>query len=119
MQYLGLAQAGTGSGCGRWWRGGRRRCSCSSRAVAAGRTVPAAAAVWASAVAIGAGAALALLLYLWAAQRQMVSVVVVLASLYPAVPTVLGLTLLHERVNFRQTAGLVGAVIAILLLTLG
>ncbi|WNZ06985.1 hypothetical protein [Streptomyces sp. 11x1] len=49
----------------------------------------------------------------------MASVVVVLASLYPAVPTVLGLTLLHERVNFRQTAGLVGAVIAILLLTLG
>ncbi|MDX3515115.1 EamA family transporter [Streptomyces caniscabiei] len=75
--------------------------------------------VWASAAAIGAGAALALILYLWAAQRQLVSVVVVLASLYPAVPTVLGLTLLHERVNFRQTAGLVGALIAILLLTSG
>lgn len=120
VQYLGLAQAGAGSGVwpvvagraaavvllapGMWRRAGRLR-----QPVA----------VWGAAAAIGAGAALALILYLWAAQRQLVSVVVVLASLYPAVPTVLGLTLLHERVNFRQTAGLVGAMIAILLLTLG
>ncbi|MFF9038024.1 EamA family transporter [Streptomyces sp. NPDC014892] len=120
VQYLGLAQAGAGSGVwpvvagraaavlllvpGLWRSAGRFR-----QPVA----------VWGAAAAIGAGAALALILYLWAAQRQMVSVVVVLASLYPAVPTVLGLTLLHERVNFRQTAGLLGAMIAILLLTLG
>ncbi|UUU28958.1 hypothetical protein JIX56_03025 [Streptomyces sp. CA-210063] len=41
------------------------------------------------------------------------------ASTHPAVPTALGLTLPHERVNIRQTVGLVGAALAILLLTLG
>lgn len=120
VQYLGLAQAGAGSGV---WP------VVAGRAAAVVLLAPGLrrwagrfrqpAAVWGSAAAIGAGAALALILYLWAAQRQLVSVVVVLASLYPAVPTVLGLALLHERVNFRQTAGLGGALIAILLLTLG
>ncbi|UUU26623.1 EamA family transporter [Streptomyces sp. DSM 40750] len=120
VQYLGLAQAGAGSGVwpvvagrvaavalllpGLWRHAGRFRQPPE---------------VWGKAAAIGAGAALALILYLWAAQRQMLSVVVVLASLYPAVPTVLGLTALHERVNIRQTVGLVGAALAILLLTLG
>ncbi|GAA3787127.1 hypothetical protein ACFS5L_05040 [Streptomyces phyllanthi] len=44
---------------------------------------------------------------------------VVLASLYPAVPTVLGLTLLGERATRGQAVGLVGAAAAIVLLTLG
>jgi drug/metabolite transporter (DMT)-like permease len=56
-------------------------------------------------MAVGAGAALALALYLAAAHRQMLALAVVLASLYPAIPTVLGLTLLNEKVNRRQTAG--------------
>ncbi|MFJ2259147.1 EamA family transporter [Streptomyces sp. NPDC087844] len=71
------------------------------------------------AVLIGAGAALALILYLWATQRQMLAVAVVLASLYPAVPTVLGLTVLRERVTRAQTVGLMGAVAAVILLSLG
>lgn len=44
---------------------------------------------------------------------------VVLASLYPALPTVLGLTPLHERVTSRQAIGLVGAAVAVVLLPLG
>ncbi|WP_409235214.1 EamA family transporter [Streptomyces sp. PA5.6] len=71
------------------------------------------------AVLIGAGAALGLILYLWAAQQQMLAIAVVLASLYPAVPTVLGVATLGERVTRAQTTGLVGAVVAIVLLTLG
>ncbi|MEV6945084.1 EamA family transporter [Streptomyces sp. NPDC051172] len=73
----------------------------------------------AQALLVGAGAALGLILYLLAAQRQLLAVVVVLASLYPALPVVLGLALLHERVTRRQTAGLLGAAAATVLLTLG
>ncbi|MDK1346709.1 EamA family transporter [Streptomyces sp. 378] len=70
-------------------------------------------------VLIGAGAALGLVLYLLAAQRQLLAVAVVLASLYPALPVVLGLVLLHERIGRRQAAGLLGAGVATVLLTLG
>ncbi|MET7478023.1 DMT family transporter [Streptomyces sp. NPDC005648] len=73
----------------------------------------------AQALLVGAGAALALILYLLAAQRQLLAVAVVLASLYPALPVVLGLALLHERITARQTAGLLGAGAATVLLTLG
>jgi drug/metabolite transporter (DMT)-like permease len=71
------------------------------------------------AVLTGAGAALALILYLWATRQQMLSVAVVLASLYPAVPTVLGLAVLHEKVTRAQAAGLGGAAVAVVLLSLG
>jgi drug/metabolite transporter (DMT)-like permease len=73
----------------------------------------------AQALLVGAGAALGLILYLLAAQRQLLAVAVVLASLYPALPVVLGLAVLHERVTRRQTAGLLGAAAATVLLTLG
>jgi drug/metabolite transporter (DMT)-like permease len=68
---------------------------------------------------VGAGAALGLILYLLAAQRQLLAAAVVLASLYPAVPVVLGLVLLHERITARQGAGLLGAAAATVLLTVG
>ncbi|KDN75716.1 EamA family transporter [Streptomyces olindensis] len=71
------------------------------------------------AVLIGAGAALGLVLYLLAAQRQLLAVAVVLASLYPALPVVLGLALLRERISRRQVRGLLGAGVATVLLTLG
>ncbi|WEO92783.1 hypothetical protein A6P39_000840 [Streptomyces sp. FXJ1.172] len=67
----------------------------------------------------GAGAALALILYLLATQRQMLAVAVVLASLYPALPVILGRTVLHEQVDRRQVAGLLGAAAATVLLALG
>jgi drug/metabolite transporter (DMT)-like permease len=73
----------------------------------------------AQALLIGAGAALGLILYLLAAQRQMLAVAVVLASLYPALPVLLGLAVLHERVSRRQAAGLLGAALATVLLTIG
>ncbi|MEW2812926.1 EamA family transporter [Streptomyces massasporeus] len=120
VQYLALGQAGPGSGL---WP------------VAAGRVaavlvlLPDAArhAHWlklpplrcVQAVLIGAGAALGLVLYLLAAQRQLLAVAVVLASLYPALPVMLGLALLHERISRRQVVGLLGAGIATVLLTLG
>ncbi|MGC0207836.1 hypothetical protein [Streptomyces levis] len=71
------------------------------------------------AVLVGAGAALGLVLCLLAAQRQLPAVVVVLASLYPALPVVLGLALPGERVTPRQVTGLPGAAVATVLLTLG
>jgi drug/metabolite transporter (DMT)-like permease len=120
VQYIGLAQAAPGSGV---WP------------VAAGRVaavvllLPSAwrhrtqfrqqARPLAQALVIGAGAALGLALYLWAAQQQMLALAVVLASLYPAIPTVLGLALLGERVSPRQVAGLLSAAGAVVLLTLG
>lgn len=70
------------------------------------------------AVLIGAGAALGLVLYLLAAQRQLLAVAVVLASLCAALPVVLGLVPLHERITRRQVVGLLGAGIATVLLTL-
>ncbi|MER5296985.1 hypothetical protein ABT382_33870 [Streptomyces pharetrae] len=54
------------------------------------------------AVLIGAGAVLGLILCLWATRLQMLAVAVVLASLCPAVPTVLGLAVLRERARARR-----------------
>ncbi|MGC9496028.1 EamA family transporter [Streptomyces sp. WG7] len=73
----------------------------------------------AEALLTGAGAALGLILYLLAAQRQPLSVTVVLASLHPALPVILGVALLHERVGRGQSVGLIGAAAATVLLTLG
>lgn len=69
--------------------------------------------------ACGALAALALTCYLLATWQQLVTVAVVLSSLYPAVPVLLGITLLHERVTRWQVCGLAGAGTAIGLLALG
>ncbi|MFE2210663.1 EamA family transporter [Streptomyces canus] len=120
LQYIALAQAGSSSGL---------------RPVAAGRVaavlvlLPAAArhrrrlrlppVRTVQAVLVGAGAALGLLLHLLAAQRQLPAVAVVLASLCPTLPVILGLTLLHERLNRKQVVGLAGAGVATLLLSPG
>ncbi|GAB2783316.1 DMT family transporter [Amycolatopsis magusensis] len=74
--------------------------------------------------AVSAGAAgvlgsIALLLYWYATQQQLVSMATVLSALYPAIPVVLAMLFLGERVNRTQTAGLLGAVAAIVLITLG
>lgn len=120
VQYIGLAQAGAAGGV---WPVATGRLAAvllllpnAWRCAPRFRQPPEA---WAKALAIGAGAALGLILYLWAAQRQMLALAVVLASLYPAVPTLLGLTLLGERVSRGQAVGLVSAGAAIVLLTLG
>lgn len=67
----------------------------------------------------GGVAALALVCYLLATREQLVTIAVVLSSLYPAIPVLLGITVLSERLTRRQTAGLAGAGAAIGLLTIG
>jgi drug/metabolite transporter (DMT)-like permease len=65
----------------------------------------------------GAAAALALVLYLLSTRQELVVVAVVLSSLYPVLPVLLGVTLLHERLGRTQLAGLAAAGAAIVLLT--
>jgi drug/metabolite transporter (DMT)-like permease len=70
------------------------------------------------AAATGATAALALIFYLLATRHQLLAVAVVLSSLYPAIPVLLGIAALHERLTRTQIAGLIAAVAAIALLTI-
>jgi drug/metabolite transporter (DMT)-like permease len=67
----------------------------------------------------GCCAALALVTYLLATRQQLVSIAVVLSSLYPVIPVLLGLTVLRERLGLGQTMGLVGAGVAVGLLSVG
>ncbi|GLY79075.1 DMT family transporter [Actinoallomurus iriomotensis] len=67
----------------------------------------------------GAMAATALMFYLAATREELLVVAVVLSSFYPAIPVLLGITALRERLSALQTAGLLGAAAAIGLLTLG
>ncbi|MET9090110.1 EamA family transporter [Streptomyces sp. NPDC004237] len=120
VQYIGLAQADPASGL--WPVAAGRLAAVLLLLPGALRQVPRfrrPPGLLAEAVAIGAGAAFALILYLRAAQLQMLAVAVVLASLYPALPTVLGVAVLRERLTRAQVTGLVGAAAAIVLLTLG
>lgn len=71
------------------------------------------------AAATGVTAALALIFYLLATREQILAVAVVLSSLYPAVPVLLGIAALHERLTRTQVAGLIAAAAAIALLTTG
>ncbi|MBB5154670.1 EamA family transporter [Saccharopolyspora phatthalungensis] len=66
----------------------------------------------------GAVGTVAIILYLLAAGRQMMSIAVVLAALYPAVPVILALLLLGERIDRAQLLGLLCAAVAIGLLSL-
>jgi drug/metabolite transporter (DMT)-like permease len=126
LQYVALSQAGHGSGvwpvaAGRVTAlavivpvvllplGPRRGGAARRRAL----TLPQAA----GAAATGVVAALALVLYLLAVREQIVTVAVVLSSLYPVIPVLLGLTVLGERPSRLQTAGLLCAAVAVVLLT--
>lgn len=117
IQYLVLAQAGRSSGL--WPVAAGRLAAVIVLVPAAQRhqRLPAIRSV--QAILTGAGAAPALVLYLLATQRQMLAVAVVLPSLYRALPVVLGLTVLHEQVDRRQVAGLLGAAAATVLFALG
>ncbi|HEY4557066.1 MAG TPA: hypothetical protein VIG82_02625 [Enteractinococcus sp.] len=44
---------------------------------------------------------------------------VALASLYPAIPVLLGVTIHHERVDRIQALGLLAASVAVVLLSIG
>ncbi|WP_433626391.1 EamA family transporter [Nocardia sp. CA-120079] len=66
----------------------------------------------------GATAALALVAYLGAAQRQLAVIAICLSSLYPVIPVLLGITILHERLTRAQYAGLALATLAVALLAI-
>ncbi|TDD31929.1 multidrug DMT transporter permease [Actinomadura sp. KC06] len=117
IQYLALAQAGDGAGI---WP------------VAAGRVAAVltiAPLLWTPGFRLPTGkigfwsaangglAAAALVCYLLATREQLVVIAVVLSSLYPVVPVLLGVTALRERLSAAQAAGLVGAGAAVVLLT--
>lgn len=72
-----------------------------------------------AASALGLLIATALALYTLATRTQLVSTAVVLSSLYPAVPVLLGILALHEKPAKTQVVGLLLATAAVLLITLG
>jgi len=67
----------------------------------------------------GAGAAVALTCYLLATHRELVVVAVVLSSLYPLIPVLLGVTILREPLSPARGVGLVAALVATVLIALG
>jgi drug/metabolite transporter (DMT)-like permease len=73
---------------------------------------------WGATVAAGALGTLAIVLYLEATRQQLMAIATVLSALYPAIPVILALGLLKERLNHRQAAGLVCATLAVGLIAL-
>lgn len=124
LQYLCLAQAEPSAG--QWPILGGRAAAIVTILVAAATLMrgsaqrePATTTPTVLALAIGAGvlAAAALTAYLYALSTEFVTVTVVLASLYPVVPVVVGLAFLGERLRPPQTLGLIGALIATVLIS--
>jgi len=68
---------------------------------------------------IGAAGSVAIVLYLLATQQQLLTLATVLAALYPAVPVVLAMAFLHERVTRAQALGLGLTGASIALITVG
>ncbi|RSM57412.1 multidrug DMT transporter permease [Amycolatopsis sp. WAC 01376] len=68
------------------------------------------------AVFTGVLGATAIVLYTLATQRQLLAIAVVLSSLYPAIPVLLGIAVLKERLARPQVVGLFGAAAAVVLL---
>lgn len=125
VQYLALAQARPESGL--WPVASGRVTAIVAVAVIAAVHHPApprpyrpapgrTAALLAGGAFAGALAALALVCYLEATRTQALTPAVVLSSLYPVIPVVLGLTTLRERLSPAQTAGLLGALAGSLLI---
>lgn len=118
LQYLALARAGAGSGI---WpvAAGRLIATAMLMIIAAPHAGSHLRMPWpsaAGAAAAGALAGLALTLYLVAVHDQLVVVAVVLSSLYPVVPVLVGVLALAERLSWRQIVGLGGAAAAVLLI---
>ncbi|MFF2454714.1 EamA family transporter [Isoptericola sp. NPDC058082] len=122
VQYLALAQAGGGSGVWPVAAGRVTAVACVGvLALLALRRPPAeprpapTPALRLAAASSGVLAAAALVCYLLAARTELVAVAVTLSALYPVVPVLVGLTLLHERLTRRQALGLALALAASLL----
>lgn len=71
-----------------------------------------------SCLVVGALGTTALALYTLATREQLMSLVVVLTALYPAIPVLLGVTVLRERLARAQGVGLACAAAAIVLISL-
>lgn len=115
LQYVALAQAGPDAGL---WPvvAGRVAAAMTICPFTFGTRVRMPARYVAYACLIGGMAALALVCYLFATRQEMVSIAVVLSSLYPVVPVVLGIAVLGERLSRNQLAGLLMAAAAVVLL---
>ncbi|MBO0813447.1 MAG: DMT family transporter [Microlunatus sp.] len=72
-----------------------------------------------AALATGTLPAAALALYAAATREQLLTIAVVLSSLYPVIPVVLGITVLRERPSRLQIIGFLAAGAAVVLITLG
>ncbi|KUI18844.1 multidrug DMT transporter permease [Mycobacterium lehmannii] len=68
---------------------------------------------------VGAAGSVAIILYLLATQDQLLALATVLAALYPAIPVVLAMIFLHERLSRPQTVGLTLTGASIALISLG
>ncbi len=66
----------------------------------------------------GALAGVALVCYLLATRSALITVAVVLSSLYPVIPVLLGITVLGERLTRRQALGLIAALAATTMIAL-
>ncbi|MFE5293940.1 EamA family transporter [Isoptericola sp. NPDC056618] len=113
VQYLALAQSGGGSGIWPVAAGRVTAVGCvAALALLALRRPPAeprpapTPALRLAAASSGVLAAAALVCYLLAARTELVAVAVTLSALYPVVPVLVGLKLLHERLARRQALGL-------------
>lgn len=119
LQYLALAAAGPAAGI--WPVAAGRLAAVLAIAPLLARTGPGvrppARHLFGAALA-GGFAALALVTYLLATRQQLVSITVVLSSLYPVIPVLFGLTALRERLGLGQALGLAGAGAAVVLLSL-
>lgn len=120
VQYLALAQASPSSGI--WPVAAGRVTAVAVVALVALRLTPRSDRTTGAArhdlggLLAGALAALALVCYLFATRTQFLAVAVVLSSLYPIVPVLLGITVLRERLRWTQTIGLACALAASVLI---
>jgi len=125
LQYLTLSQAGPESGI---WAVVAGRVTSLIAVAVLGKTLrpptpricPGAggqrAGIDAAAAVAGALAGLALVAYLLATRIELLAVAVVLSSLYPLIPVLLGVTVLRERLTWRQASGLAATLIASVLI---
>jgi drug/metabolite transporter (DMT)-like permease len=120
LQYVALAQAGHGAGI---WPVVAGRLTATLvilvLALPSGERLRISPGLTAAAGLNGGIAALALVCYLLATRTQLVTVAVVLSSLYPVIPVLLGITALRERLTRWQVTGLAGSAVAVVLLTAG
>lgn len=121
LQYIALAQAGPGSGL--WPVAWGRVASVATMLVLVGllgyRARLPRGPIWWWVAANGVMAAAGLTLYMLATRLDLMTVAVVLSSLYPVIPVALGLAVLRERLSLRQIAGLGAASCTVALVTTG